>query len=107
MKLTIEVEAPDHHVVPGLAASLAPEVARLASNQLNGAKFVVVSASEDGVSHPDFAVVDELPEDGPEITVEVFTLATETPKPVRKPRTSKKNPPVTPPKRKPRTPKAK
>lgn len=63
MKLTIEVEAPDHHVVPGLAAQLAPEVARLASAQLSGARFTVVSATEDGVEHPDFAVVDELDED--------------------------------------------
>lgn len=89
MKLTIEVEAPDHHVVPGLAAQLAPEVARLASHQLNGAKFIVVSASDHGIAHPDFAVVDELPEQEADETVEPAP-APKKPRAPRKSRSKKK-----------------
>jgi hypothetical protein len=58
MKITIEVEAPDFHTVPGLAAQVAPEVARLVSQQVHGTAVVVVSATEED-SESDYAVVED------------------------------------------------
>lgn len=47
MKITVEVEVPSFHTVEGLAAHLAPEFARLVSNQCQGHAVSVVSASEE------------------------------------------------------------
>lgn len=63
MKITVEVEVPDFPVVPGIAAMVAPEVARFVSNQCHGHAVAVVSATEDdGEPTPEYDV-DETDED--------------------------------------------
>lgn len=61
MKITIEVEAPDFHTVPGLAAVVAPEVAQLVAKQVHGSAVVVVSAVE-ADSETDYDVAEADPD---------------------------------------------
>lgn len=101
MKITIEVEAPAFHTVAGIAQDVAPEVARLVSNQLHGAVVVVVSAVEEDSEQTEYALAEDEPViEAPKPPVErkprkprtpkaPVVAAEPKPKRVRKPRTAK------------------